>query len=493
MPRQTHSLLRSIMLVEEQSDLLKSVDLFLTSRGYRVVTTDSPTSALERLTRERFDLLIMDMSRLGRDRIDLAHEIRESGSDIPIVMTTNCPTFEKSAEAMRRGASDILVKPFEPSEAEKVIVGVLARKREKLASRSSANGAGNLTEESRLAQLFYGSEYQAALVGQSRAMAQLFEKIARVAQGNWSVLITGATGTGKELVARALHERSRRAAGPFVDINCSAIPDTLLEAELFGYQKGAFTGAHDTRRGMFETASGGTFFLDEVDALSPSAQAKLLRVLQEHQLRRLGGRENIRVDLRIISATNRDLLSAAAEGTFRTDLLYRLRIVPLHVPELRQRREDIPFLINRFLKKFKLTHGGVPKRFTAEALRALTDYSWPGNVRELENAVEYACAISSGQDLDFSDLPPEISMAGEDVSNMMNKYMLDEASLAEVERYYILNMFKRCGKHHIRTASILGVDRRTLYRKLQQYGVKFSDQESSSQTDREAPRRITRV
>jgi two-component system response regulator AtoC len=310
------------------------------------------------------------------------------------------------------------------------------------------------------------------LVGGSPVMKRLFAILTRVAPTDSSVLISGATGTGKELVARAIHAQSPRRKAPFVDINCSAIPEALLEAELFGHQRGTFTGAHETRRGLIETASGGTLFLDEVDSLPLPAQAKLLRVLQERNLRRVGGRENISVDVRVISATNRDLRSAVAEGTFRADLLFRLRVVPLRVPELRERgEEDIRLLVEHFLRQRAQRDGKRPRRFSAAALRALAAYSWPGNVRELENAVEYALTLGVGDLLGPDDLPAEILEGDANDRDMFAECMRHGETLAELERRYILSVLERCDGHQLKAAALLGIDRRTLYRKLREYGV----------------------
>jgi len=308
------------------------------------------------------------------------------------------------------------------------------------------------------------------LIGSSPAMRQLFTLIDRIAPTDSSVLITGATGTGKELVARAIHERSPRRSAPFIDINCSAIPDALIEAELFGHERGTFTGAHETRRGLFEEASGGTLFLDEVDSLNLLAQVKLLRVLQERRLRRVGGRENIPINVRIISATNRDLHAAVAERAFRLDLLYRLRVVPLYIPELRERGEDIKLLVNHFLQRYAERRGQGMRRFSAGAMRALMAYQWPGNVRELENAVEFALAIGAAEELGVDDLPSDV-LKESAINPPAKQYIPENATLAELERHHILHTFKRCGEHQIKTAVALGVDRRTIYRKLREYGV----------------------
>src|SRR5689334_1184217 len=314
------------------------------------------------------------------------------------------------------------------------------------------------------------------LVGQSPVMRKLFSVIERVAPTDASVLITGATGTGKELAARAIHNMSSRREAAFVDINCSAIPETLIEAELFGHQRGTFTGAHENRSGLFEKASGGTLFLDEVDALNLSAQAKLLRVLQERTVRRIGARANIAIDVRIISATNCDLAQAVAEGRFRPDLYYRLRVLPLHVPELCTRGDDVRLLVDHFLRVKSQRNGQPLRKFTDEATRALRDYPWPGNVRELENTIEYALAIGMEDELGTNDLPPEILTAppqpsAEDFRQVLQAYMNDTVPLAEIEKRYILSVLQQFGGNQVRAAAALGIDRSKLYRRLKQYGV----------------------
>ena len=314
------------------------------------------------------------------------------------------------------------------------------------------------------------------MLGQSPAMKKLFSLIDRVARSECSVLLTGATGTGKELAAMAIHDRSPRREAAFVDINCSAIPETLIEAELFGHQRGTFTGANENRCGLFEKASGGTLFLDEVDALNLSAQAKLLRVLQEKTVRRIGARANIAIDVRVISATNCDLAQAVAAGRFRPDLYYRLRVLPIHLPELCARGDDVKLLIDYFLKTKAARNGMPAKQFSSKALRVLTEYPWPGNVRELENAVEYALAIGTEEELGVEDLPIELSRGGSqdgpaDLKQMLEAYMNDRVPLAEIEKRYILSVLEQFGGNQVRTAAALGIDRSKLYRRLKGYGV----------------------
>src|SRR5687768_7305365 len=314
------------------------------------------------------------------------------------------------------------------------------------------------------------------LIGESPVMKKLFSVIQRVAPTDASVLITGATGTGKELAARAIHDQSPRCEKAFIDINCSAIPETLIEAELFGHQRGTFTGAHENRSGLFEKASGGTLFLDEVDALNLSAQAKLLRVLQERTVRRIGARANIAIDVRIISATNCDLAQAVAEGRFRPDLYYRLRVLPLQLPALCTRGDDVDLLVDHFLRLKAARMDQAVRNFTPEAKRALREYPWPGNVRELENAVEYALAIGMDEELGVGDLPIEIANHVpsdlHDFRSVLQAYMNDTVPLAEIEKRYILTVLQQFGGNQVRAAAALGIDRSKLYRRLRQYGVK---------------------
>ena len=327
----------------------------------------------------------------------------------------------------------------------------------------------------------------ATLIGQSPVMQKIFSVIGRIAPTDSSVLITGATGTGKELVARAIHDQSPRRNSRFVDVNCSAIPETLIEAELFGHQRGAFTGAMANSCGLFEKASGGTIFLDEIDALNLSAQAKLLRVLQERTVRRIGARTNIAIDVRVISATNCDLTQAVAAGRFRPDLYYRLRVLPLQLPELCMRGGDVKLLIDHFLQIKAERYGVAPRRFTSEAVRALVEYPWPGNVRELENAIEYALAIGSSENLGIQDLPPELSPArsadgSTDFKQILAAYMTDSVPLAEIEKRYILSVLQQFGGNQVKAAAALGIDRSKLYRRLKQYGVmavKFLQEEQN--------------
>ena len=297
-------------------------------------------------------------------------------------------------------------------------------------------------------------------------MERVFHIIERVAPTNATVLISGRTGTGKELVAWEIHVNSPRAVKPFVDVNCAALPEQLVESELFGHEKGAFTGATETKKGLFEAAHGGTLFLDEVHALRPDLQAKLLRALQERVIRRVGARENLEVDVRVLSATNQDIVEAVRKGAVREDLYYRLNVVPINMPELRERRSDIPLLVDHFLKRHARSNGHEARHFSNEAMQLLVGYDWPGNVRELENAIEYAIAMGSESPLTIADLPPHVG--GTTGTSGAEEPLRGAPTLEEVERRYILQTLESTHGNHVRAAEILGIDRRTIYRKLEQ-------------------------
>jgi DNA-binding NtrC family response regulator len=433
MPLTAQSLWQRIFVLAPDSERWGSLKTALSKRGYDVVSSTTALDAFKYFAQEKVDLVLVDTA------------------------VTN-----GSVDELARIVERALAQRSEPTPETVTEISRVSRRGNGLGERKGAKLALPVTQRG------------TRLIGHSPPISNLLQTIERVAPIDSNVLITGGTGTGKELVARAIHDRSKRRSAFFVDINCSAIPETLFETEFFGHERGTFTGANETRQGLFERASGGTLFLDEVGTLSPAMQAKLLRVLQERQVRRVGGRENIPVDVRIIAATNSDLKAAVTRGEFRPDLYFRLRVVPLHMPQLRGRRQDIPLLIEHFLQRHNLRSGEPPRRFSLEAMSALLAYSWPGNVRELENVVEYAVAISPGPVLGIDDLPPDMFGEKQDELNLLGECALSNAPLAEVERRYILAVFERCDGHHIKTAAVLGIDRRTLYRKLQQYDLELS-------------------
>jgi two-component system response regulator PilR (NtrC family) len=449
---ETHKLL----IVEDDVGLRDTLGAFLSRVGFEVASAHDGREALELLDKEVPDLVLTDIHMPDLDGLTLLAEVKARYPETIVIMMTAFSSIDSAVEAMRLGAEDYLSKPLQLADVQMSIERALERR----------------TLRRRVAQL----ETQAReryrfdqIIGKSPAMRRVFQIVERVAPTNATVLISGRTGTGKELVARALHFNSPRAGKPLVDINCGALPEHLVEAELFGHQKGAFTGATETKKGLFETAHGGTLFLDEVQALKPELQAKLLRALQERAIRRVGGRENIEVDVRVVAATNQEIAEAVKKGEFREDLYYRLNVVSIYLPELRARREDIPLLIDHFLKRYAEENGQEPRYFSNEAMRLMMSYDWPGNVRELQNAVEHALAIGIDATLTITDLPLHIS-------GMMSNSGIPEPigegrTLDEVERRHILRILEETGGNHLRAAEILGIHRRTLYRKLEKYKI----------------------
>jgi DNA-binding NtrC family response regulator len=486
-PRSSPDGKETILIVDDQPSLCSNLKRYLRKHGYRTVSCNNANEAQRFLRQEHVDLVLTDICMPGKNGLELLAEIKARGGNQAVIMMTAFATISQSIESIRLGASDYITKPFKLEEVAIQVKRALLRRQEELQPNKTTQNGGNGHQDSRNKNALLDSNGggETPLIGHSEVMQDLLAMIERIAPTDSSVLITGATGTGKELVARLIHEKSDRRNRPFVDINCSAIPDTLIEAELFGHQRGTFTGANETRAGLFEEANGGTIFLDEIDALDPSAQSKLLRVLQEREIRRVGGRVNIAVDVRIISATNRDLHKAVTEQAFRDDLLYRLCVVPLHIPELFERRKDIPLLIEHFCRCRADQHGMPPKPISPEAMKVMMNYRWPGNVRELENAIEYALVIGDGEHLEDKDLPPVVTarQAEAQTSNVLQEWLESDASLSEVERRYVLLTLERHNGHQINAASALGIDRRTLSRKLQQYGTRILKREANSKAE----------
>lgn len=447
---------QQVLVVEDDQDQMLTVSGFLTKMGYAVRTAADAEEALPIVTEELPDLILSDINLPGRSGIEFLGAVREINSEIAVVMMTAFTSIDSAVECMRLGAIDYLAKPLN-------YVDVQARIEKALRSRATGIRLAQLETQVRDRYRFD------RIVGRSPAMQRVFQIIERVAPASATVLISGRTGTGKELVARALHYNSKRANKAFVDINCGALPESLVSSELFGHQKGAFTGATETKKGLLEVADGGTVFLDEVQALKPDMQQMLLRALQDKTIRRVGGRDTIEIDVRILAATNKDLREAVRRGEFREDLFYRLNVVNILLPELRERREDIPLLIHHFL-----AHGapGEPWHFASDAMRTLVNYSWPGNVRELQNAIECALALGTPPSLTLDDLPAHVTgltkVAGAEQA-------AGPRTLDEVERVHILRVLDELGNNHTRAAEILGIDRRTLYRKLDKYKIEYCE------------------
>ena len=432
----------------------------LTERGFEVVEAESGERAVELLSQFAFDVVITDLRMPGVDGTQVIEVARQRYPGIVVIVITGFGTVKDAVDAIKRGATDFVAKPFQFDELMHVINKALEHRR--------------LTSELAYVKSQLEERYQfGGILGRSRPMQKLFQLLDTVAPSASTILVTGETGTGKEVVARAIHHNSPRRANRFVALNCSAIPETLLEAELFGHVRGAFTGAVGTRQGRFEQAHKGTLFLDEVGTMSVALRMKLLRALQEREFERVGDNQTIKVDVRVIAATNSDLARMVAEGTFREDLFYRLNVIPIHLPPLRERRDDIPVLAKHFLEKYS---PGTPMQISQGAMRLLMAYSWPGNVRQLENAVERAVALSSGRrEIDVEDLPPEIQDIPQTTAAPFVEFP-DEgldlpAYLSSIERDLIQRSLQRTGGNRNKAAELLRIKRTTLVEKLKRLGA----------------------
>lgn len=387
--------MEKILIVDDEKNYLIILEALLSDEGYEVITTDSPEEALRVVESQEIDLLITDMKMPRMSGMELMDKMRQYHSEIPVIMMTAYATVDKAVTAMKKGAFDYITKPF--------------RNEELILTIKKAINMRRLLQENRLLTEKLKERYQfGAIIGKSKQMLRIYDLIQRVAPTKATVLITGQSGTGKELIAKAIHFNSPRKENPFISINCGALPENLLESELFGHEKGAFTGATSLRKGRFELANQGTLFLDEISETSPSLQVKLLRVLQEMEFERVGGTNTLKVDVRVIAASNKDLKKEAENGNFRMDLFYRLNVLHIEVPPLKDRPDDIPLLINHFLEKIGKETKRTSLKLNNEALRRCFLYHWPGNVRELENTIERASILARGDEITPEDLPPEI-------------------------------------------------------------------------------------
>jgi len=438
-----------ILVVDDDPLMLDFLKEALLRQGYKVDTAEDGEEALRKVEEEGYDLVITDVRMPGVDGMTVLESVKRDFADTEVVVITAYGTIRNAVEAMKMGAYDYLTKPFSVEEVEVVVQRALERKR-------------LISENIRLKRELEKVQGLRTLVGQSPAMRKVLEMIEMVAPTKATVLIQGESGTGKELVADAIHRLSPRKNGPFVKVNCAAIPESLVESELFGHEKGAFTHAVKRSRGRFEMADGGTLLLDEIGEITPAVQAKLLRVLQDGTFQRVGGEGTLRVDVRVIATTNRDLWKAVQEGKFREDLYYRLQVVPIYIPPLRERKEDIPLLVQHFLKMYGEREGKEGLTVSEKAMDILMDYDWPGNIRELENAVERAVILAKGK-----VLKPENFFVG---SMFREREPHGEATtLAEMERRLILRTLREEGGNRTRTAQRLGISVRTLRNKLRQY------------------------
>ncbi len=439
-----------ILVVDDETIVRESLGDWLKEGGYPVLTAEDGYRALEVVKKERPGIMIADLVMPGMDGIELMRKAKDLLPGIEVIIITAYASIPTAIAAMKEGAYDYIEKPFSPERAE-LLVEKLSQYRELVEE--------NIALRQKLEDHFRFEN----IIAKSSKMQKLIELIKTVAKSNATVLITGESGTGKELVARAIHSQSDRHNKPFVAVSCAALPESLLESELFGHEKGSFTGAHAQKKGKFEFANGGTLFLDEVGEMSANIQVHLLRVLEEKEFTRVGGNEPIKVDVRVISATNKDLTKAIERQEFREDLYYRLNVVNIDLPPLRERKEDIPLLAEHFLNKFASDNRKGIEGFSPESMEFLLDYDWPGNVRELENAVERAVILARDSVVAVGDLRQRgMASVG---SARAGK------NLKEIEREHILSILRETGDNYSEAARILGISRMTLYNKVKEYGI----------------------
>ena len=481
---------KRILVVDDEEGVRWALTKALERAGYRVDLAADGPGGLAAAENPEIDLVLLDVRLPGRDGLSVLRDLRKRRPELPVIMMTAYGTLQVAVEAMKQGAYDYIGKPFDMDE----VLLVVGKALEAQALAREVTQLRQLTDE----RLDLGG-----IVGGSPAMQQIFKAVGKVAGTDLTVLLRGESGTGKELVARAVHENSRRKGRPFVPVNCAAIPRELLESELFGHEKGAFTGAAAARRGRFEQADGGTVFLDEVGDMHLSLQTKLLRVLQDRRIERLGGEGSIPVDVRIVAATNQDLESAVSTRAFREDLFYRLNVVTIHLPPLRDRREDIPALVAHFLAAFAREQQTGPKVFSADALELLSAYRWPGNVRELENVIKRTAALTPGSMVlpdqlpdairkgaraeDLAAAPEEFPVAWMRGEIARHKDTLDGRLHAHfvacVERPLLTLVLRRTGGNQVQAAELLGINRNTLRKRMRELGVSLPGKEGEPSRD----------
>ncbi len=449
-----------ILVADDKENIVRLFQRIL-EHDFHVSTAADGTRALAALESDSFDVVITDIRMPGHDGLEILREVKRTQPETEVILMTAFGSVQSAVEAIKEGAYDYLTKPFEPDEALLIVQRAVERKR--------------LREQARdLRSVLAGSARFADVVAKSPAMHKVLDLLARAAESTATVLVSGESGTGKEVVSRAIHLAGPRRERRFVPVNCGAIPEALMESELFGHLKGAFTGAVADKRGLFEEADGGTLLLDEIGELPLAMQVKLTRALQERRVRRVGAAEERKIDVRVIAASNVDLKAAVAAGKFREDLFYRLNVFPIHLPGLRERREDIPVLAASFLTRH--AEGRAVEGFTPEALSALMLYDWPGNVRELENAVERALAVTSGPRIAVEDLPDEVALVGPhraavNVSELSYREVVDLAR-DRASRHYLVALMRRFAGNVTHAAEHASMERETLHRLLKKYGVR---------------------
>jgi len=449
-----------ILVVDDERSMREFLEIFFRREGYEVATAESVEQALLAVEADDYDLVITDIQMPDRSGLELLHEVREVSPETPVIMITAFATTENAIAAMKEGAHDYITKPFKVDEIAVVVEKALEKK--------------NLAfENRRLRTQLRGQVRSRQLVGTSEVMQRVYGLVAQVAETKTNVMICGESGTGKELVARAIHDQSDRAQQPFVAVNCAAIPENLLESELFGHVRGSFTGAVQNKSGLFEMADGGTLFFDEIGELSPPLQVKLLRAIQDKSIRRVGGTGDRRVDVRIIAATNRRLEEEVASGRFREDLYYRLNVIEIELPPLRERVDDVPLLLHHFVEKYASELGRAIRGVTDEVLEILSRYPFPGNVRELENIVERAVALARGDVIDREALPPTVLQPRESAhrSQIPAEGIDLDQTLNAYERSLIREALERSGGVKKRAAQLLGISFRSFRYRLEKLGL----------------------
>jgi len=453
--------MKKILVIDDDLETCNFLAEIFSEEGWQVASSQSAETALTAVERQPFDLIVSDINLGGRmNGVQLLKEFKKTTPASEVILISGFGTLETAVEAVREGAFDYISKPFN-------VNAVIATARRALKGRA--------VEEPEEVLLKEYSE-ASGIIGHSPPMIDLYKEIALVAPSRSTVLVTGESGVGKELVARAIHRNSPRAAAAFIAINCGAITESLLEAELFGHVKGSFTGAVADKHGMFEEAGGGTILLDEIGETSLALQVKLLRVLQENEIRRVGSPRSVAIDVRVVAATNRDLEREVREGRFREDLFYRLSVVTLRVPPLRERAEDLPLLASHALKQARRA-GARATTISEEALAVLNHYEWPGNVRELENTIEHAALYARGSVITPEDLPEKIrrQVQSAESTNKLQTLYGDLPTLEELERRYLLHVLQAVGGSRTRAAEVLAIDRRTLYRMAERYGINLKE------------------
>src|ERR671939_46747 len=438
---------KSILVVDDEKSQREILELILAEEGYDVTTASSGEAALKFAKDKRHDLVLTDLKMTGMDGIELLQHLLAQDSSIIVILLTAHGSIESAKEALRRGAFDYLQKPYDRDTLLETITRALSRL----------------------------DALDTEIISASTAMEAVKKMILKVARSNSTVLIRGESGTGKELIARAIHNQSPRVAEMFQAVNCAAINENLLESELFGHEKGSFTGAHAEKKGLFEIADKGTLFLDEIGELDVSMQAKLLRALQEREIRRVGGTRPIKIDVRVVAATNRDLRAMVADGRFRDDLYYRINVLSIDVPPLRERREDIPVLIDFFLKKHTRNTSRLIRGLTPEARRVMLDYAWPGNVRQLESAIERAILLAEADYITVEDLPLEVRQEAHPTAEGAFKLPPEGILFEDVERNLIIQAMEQTDYNITKAAKLLGLTFRTLQYRLEKFGIKRPD------------------